>query len=77
MSSSSGPPVDDGLDLGRVQVEGGVGGRDRTVRVWSEDGTLEKTFKGHEADVYGAAFVRPGCVVSCSQDKTLRVWDFR
>jgi len=53
-------------------------GHDRTVRVWSsEDGRELAVFRGHDADVYAVAFAGADRLVSCSQDRTLRVWEFR
>lgn len=53
-----------------------TGGRDKTIRIWDNRGTLIKTLVGHDNWVRGVVF-HPGgkYLISVSDDKTLRCWD--
>eukprot|EP01065_Artemidia_motanka_P014930 TRINITY_DN187_c3_g1_i1.p1 TRINITY_DN187_c3_g1~~TRINITY_DN187_c3_g1_i1.p1 ORF type:complete len:745 (+),score=240.34 TRINITY_DN187_c3_g1_i1:68-2236(+) len=49
-------------------------GRDRMLRVWSTaDGALQRSLEGHRDCVYACA-AAGGRLVSCSSDRTVRVW---
>lgn len=52
--------------------------RDRTIRLWMVfDGVCVKTIRGHDSWVRGVMFHPSGrYAISCSDDKTIRVWDF-
>jgi WD40 repeat protein len=62
---------------GKRLVSGG-GWKDRTVRVWSAEGSPQPlaVLPGHEADVEAVAF-HPSRrrAISVSEDKTMKVWD--
>ena len=50
------------------------------MKVWSveEDWSLVVTLEGHTRTVWNAAFDSTGrYVVSCSQDATVRIWDWQ
>merc|ERR1712224_963691 len=50
--------------------------RDRTVRVWLLDGTLENTFKLHASDVYAlTALPDNQHALSGSRDKTVKLFN--
>lgn len=53
------------------------GSEDSLIRLWNvETKALEKTFVGHEQDVYAVEFMPNGVnIVSGSGDRTLRIWD--
>ncbi|NDJ17703.1 AAA-like domain-containing protein [Myxacorys almedinensis] len=51
------------------------GGSDKTVRLWTLDGTLLKTLDGHQGTVYAVKFSPDGkMIVSASADKTIKLW---
>ncbi|CAL1159403.1 unnamed protein product, partial [Cladocopium goreaui] len=50
-----------------------VGCGDKSVKVWSLTEQLQ-SFSGHEDTVQSVAVTADGRAVSCSHDKTLRVW---
>lgn len=54
-----------------------TGSRDKTIRLWDSRGTLIKTLIGHDNWVRSLVF-HPGgkYLLSVSDDKTLRCWDF-
>jgi len=47
---------------------------DGTVRVWSLEGECLQVLKGHTAFVYSVGVLESGEIVSCSEDRTARVW---
>ncbi len=52
-----------------------TGGADGTVKLWSHDGILLETFRGHTADVTSISFSPDSkMIVSGSRDKTVRLW---
>lgn len=52
--------------------------RDKTIRVFSTSGRLEKEFHGHQADVLSVAFESDGeTLISTSDDGTVRRWSLR
>jgi len=55
------------------------GSRDKTLRIWNTiSGQLMCTLKGHDNWVRDAYFHPNGLhVVSCSDDKSIRIWDLR
>jgi len=51
------------------------GSWDRTVKLWSLDGRLLRTFKGHKRFVYSVAFGPGGkLIASGSWDRTVKLW---
>jgi WD40 repeat protein len=53
------------------------GGKDKTVRLWSVDGKLLKTFRGHTAWVNSLSFSsdsRGNILASASDDGTVNIW---
>jgi len=50
---------------------------DNTVKLWAaEDGQCMATLEGHKGAVYGCAFSPEGhSLVSCSNDRSLHIWD--
>ena len=52
------------------------GSRDKTVRIWSQQGQCLRTLSGHDNWVRAVAFSPNGkFLLSVSDDKTMRVWD--
>jgi WD40 repeat protein len=51
------------------------GGRDRAIRLWSDDGTPRGVLHGHQQSVLGLAAYGQGQLASVSRDRTLRLWD--
>jgi WD40 repeat protein len=51
------------------------GSGDNTVKLWTLDGKLLKTFKGHSAAIWGVAFSPDGKILaSGSVDATIKLW---
>ncbi|WP_016953798.1 CHAT domain-containing protein [Anabaena sp. PCC 7108] len=53
-----------------------VGGeKDRTVKLWSREGQLLQTLKGHTDGVYGVSFSPDGkTIATSSKDNTVKLW---
>ena len=51
------------------------GSWDKTIKIWSTDGILEKTLSGHSNWVYSLAVLDNGLLASGSWDETTRIWD--
>jgi len=49
--------------------------RDQTACLWSNNGALLRTFRGHLGDVEATAFLPDGKVVSAGDDQTVIVWN--
>jgi WD40 repeat protein/archaellum biogenesis ATPase FlaH len=48
---------------------------DNTVKLWTLDGTLVRTFTGHNDGVFGVDFSRDGRIIAtASGDKTIKLW---
>lgn len=51
------------------------GGKDKTIKLWSIDGTLLNTFQGHKSDLVAITFSPDGeLLASASCDKTIKLW---
>lgn len=48
---------------------------DETVKLWTTDGTLIQTFKGHFGFVFSVACLITGEVVSAGDDCTVKIWN--
>lgn len=59
------------LDPGRIASAG----RDRAIRLWSDDGRACGELRGHAQSVLGLAVAAPGLLASVSRDRDLRLWD--
>ncbi|MGK7881070.1 MAG: caspase family protein [Crocosphaera sp.] len=59
-----------------ITPEGNIvsGSDDKTVKVWSPQGTLLHTLQGHQSYVLTLAITPEGNIVSGSDDKTVKVW---
>lgn len=51
------------------------GGRDRAIRLWSNDGRPCGRLRGHQRSVLGLAPYGLGQLASVSRDRTLKLWD--
>ena len=54
-----------------------VGGeKDRTAKLWSREGQLLNTLKGHRDGVYGVSFSPDGKIIATSsKDNTVKIWN--
>jgi WD40 repeat protein len=53
-----------------------TGSEDHLVCLWNERGELQHRLEGHKAAVTGCRFAsRPDRAVSCSRDRTIKLWD--
>jgi hypothetical protein len=50
------------------------GGRDATIRLWSDTGAPLGTLDGHTQSVLGLVEMEPGVLISHSRDRTIRRW---
>jgi predicted 2-oxoglutarate/Fe(II)-dependent dioxygenase YbiX len=50
------------------------GGRDATIRLWTEAGEARGQLNGHTRSVLGLASLPDGRLASVSRDRTLRIW---
>lgn len=51
------------------------GGRDRAIRLWSNDGRARGVLHGHQQSVLGLAAYGDRLLASVSRDRTLKLWD--
>lgn len=51
------------------------GGRDRAIRLWSDDGLARGVLHGHQQSVLGLAVCGERQLASVSRDRTLKLWD--
>jgi len=52
--------------------------RDRSIKLWQNDGTLLKTLFGHDSAVWQAEFDPQGkTIVSASEDNSVIIWDLK
>jgi len=51
------------------------GGRDRAIRLWSDDGVGNGVLSGHTQSVLGLVACGPQHLASVSRDRTLKLWD--
>ncbi|KAH3687639.1 hypothetical protein WICPIJ_001378 [Wickerhamomyces pijperi] len=47
---------------------------DGTLKIWDMQGSVTKTLTGHESFVYGVKLLSNGDIVSCGEDRTIRIW---
>ena len=47
---------------------------DGLIKVWSAKGELDVEMHGHTSFVYGVATLENGDLISCGEDRTVRVW---
>lgn len=50
------------------------GGRDKTIRIHDGEGRVKAVLTGHEKSVLDVKELPCGSLVSCSRDRTLRIW---
>ncbi len=53
------------------------GGADCMVNVWQLDGSLIHALKGHEDRVRHIVKYDESSIISASQDKSIRIWNWR
>ena len=46
----------------------------RTIRIWSPDGHELQQLHGHTNYIYSVTALPSGEIVSCGEDRTVRVW---
>lgn len=49
---------------------------DHTLKIWTPEGTVEATLKGHENTIRNAYVIDDNHIVSWSSDATVRIWNF-
>lgn len=74
-------PNDTDDDIVIVSSEGklwGGGNDDFNIRVWLlSTGKCIKVLEGHSDSVRGVCFMSKNIIASCSQDKTVKIWDLK
>ena len=49
--------------------------RDSSLKLWKNDGTCRRTYKGHTGAVTGLSLSQSKFAASSSTDSTVRIWD--
>ena len=48
---------------------------DKTIKIWSLDNMkCIQTLEGHQSNVTGIIYHSSGCLISCSNDHTIKIW---
>lgn len=71
-------PAHQGYVWTMARLSGGrvaSGGRDASIRLWSNDGAPLGRLAGHRQSVLGLAQYASGCLASVSRDRSLRLWN--
>lgn len=49
--------------------------KDKTIKLWSPNGTLQQTFEGHQGEIWGLAISQNSqLIASASDDTTVKLW---
>jgi len=50
---------------------------DKSIRIWNANGSTKDALTGHTNKVSAAKFTSENNIVSCSQDRTIKLWDIK